>query len=350
MEIIEIITGLVASAFLAGGVLAIAGLGETVTQRVGVFNLGIEGFMAMGGICAIATVATTGDVVLGSLAAAGIGILLGIFFAITTVIFRVNQVVSGLAFTFLGTGLATWAGTSYAGKPAAAAFEKAPLPGLSEIPALGEMFFNHQAPIYLVFFVLASGVTSAPVPHSLWIEHPGGRREPRRRGCHWNRRRLAAHGLRSLRMHDGCTGRRLSDAGFRTFLVRRHDSRPGLDRNCVGHLCSLPPNSAGCCRVLFWIDIRLWLYGPDVGLDCTVGIPVVAAVSCNPDHNDHPSLVYSERQTIQSASWAGYPILSRRKITGSPSVAGYPVRLSWAPGDCLLTSARRPLFICKTRT
>lgn len=65
-----------------------------------------------------------------------------------------NQVVSGLAFTFLGTGLATWAGTSYAGKPAAAAFEKAPLPGLSEIPALGEMFFNHQAPIYLVFFVL----------------------------------------------------------------------------------------------------------------------------------------------------------------------------------------------------
>lgn len=47
MEIIEIITGLVASAFLAGGVLAIAGLGETVTQRVGVFNLGIEGFMAM---------------------------------------------------------------------------------------------------------------------------------------------------------------------------------------------------------------------------------------------------------------------------------------------------------------
>jgi len=154
MDTLTILTGLISSAFLAGGVLALAGLGETVTQRAGVFNLGIEGFMAMGGIAAIAAMSATGNLLIGTLAAIAIGLVMGLLFALTTVIFRVNQVASGLAFTFLGTGLAAWVGTSYAGKPAAASFDKMPLPGLSNIPYLGEAFFNHQMPIYLAFFVL----------------------------------------------------------------------------------------------------------------------------------------------------------------------------------------------------
>ncbi len=154
MDLLTILTGLISSAFLAGGVLAFAGLGETVGQRAGVFNLGIEGFMALGGIAAIAAVAATGSLLLGTMAAIGIGLVMGLLFALTTVIFRVNQVVSGLAFTFLGTGLATWVGTSYAGKPAVASFDKISLPVLGDIPFLGEALFNHHLPIYLAFFVL----------------------------------------------------------------------------------------------------------------------------------------------------------------------------------------------------
>lgn len=151
---IEILTGLIASAFLAGGVLALAGLGETVTQRAGVFNLGIEGFMAMGGIAAIAAVSASGTLMVGVGAAAGVGIIMGLGFALTTVIFRVNQVVSGLGFTFLGTGLAYWVGAPYSGRPAVASFDEAPIPGLSDIPVLGEMFFNHHMPVYMAFFIL----------------------------------------------------------------------------------------------------------------------------------------------------------------------------------------------------
>ena len=154
MELLTILVGLVSSAFLAGGVLALAGLGETVGQRAGVFNLGIEGFMAMGGISAIAAVAATEHVVWSTLAAMSVGLIFGLGFAVATVVFRVNQVVCGLAFTFLGTGLASWVGTTYAGRPAAASFEAAALPGLSAIPVLGDMFFNHQIPIYFAFLVL----------------------------------------------------------------------------------------------------------------------------------------------------------------------------------------------------
>ncbi len=154
MDLAAILTGLIASAFLAGGMLSIAGLGETVSQRAGVLNLGMEGFMAIGGISAIAAVSATGSILIGSLAALASGLALGVLFAVTTVIFRTNQVVTGLAFTFLGTGLAAWAGTSYAGKPAAASFQKMAIPSLSDIPFVGEAFFNHQLPIYLAFFVL----------------------------------------------------------------------------------------------------------------------------------------------------------------------------------------------------
>lgn len=154
MELIDILAGLIASAFLAGGVLAFAGLGETISQRAGVFNLGIEGFMALGGISAIAGVAATGSLLVGCLAAIIVGLVFGGLFAVTTVIFRVNQVVSGLAFTFLGTGLAGWAGSGYAGKPASVSFDKLPIPGLSKIPVLGDILFNHQLPVYFAFFII----------------------------------------------------------------------------------------------------------------------------------------------------------------------------------------------------
>ncbi|PHS03713.1 MAG: ABC transporter permease [Blastopirellula sp.] len=154
MDIFTVLSGVVASAFLAGGVLALAGLGETISQRSGVFNLGIEGFMAIGGITAIATVLATGSLFAAVLAAAASGAAMGLFFAATIILWRVNQVVSGLAFAFLGTGLAAWIGTAYAGKPAEVSFEKFPIPGLSDIPFLGNALFNHPLPVYVTFFIL----------------------------------------------------------------------------------------------------------------------------------------------------------------------------------------------------
>lgn len=154
MELTAVIAGLVSSAFLAGGVLALAGLGETISQRAGVFNLGIEGFMAIGGLTAIASVEATENLAAGTLAALAAGLVMGLFFALATVVLRVNQVISGLAFAFLGLGLSAWLGASYAGRPAAVSFEKLEISRLGDIPFLGEALFNHQVPIYLSFFVL----------------------------------------------------------------------------------------------------------------------------------------------------------------------------------------------------
>ena len=155
----DLLTGLLATAFLAGGVLALAAIGEVLAERVGVVNLGVEGLMAMGAVTGIATVAATKSPVLGFLAALAVGALFGAIFAFATVIIRANQVLCGLALTLSGTGLAQTLGRSYAGMPAVANFQPVEVPFLSALPILGKAFFSQNILIYLIYLILPIGLS-----------------------------------------------------------------------------------------------------------------------------------------------------------------------------------------------
>jgi simple sugar transport system permease protein len=127
VEFFQLMNGLLTSAILAGGVLAIAGIGETLSQKAGVFNLGLEGFIALGAVAGFATVFWTGSLMLGCLAAAAAGAIAGSVFATATVLVRANQVTCGLAFMFLGLGVAALVGQGFSGQPSAAVFAKFPI-------------------------------------------------------------------------------------------------------------------------------------------------------------------------------------------------------------------------------
>jgi general nucleoside transport system permease protein len=150
----ELISGLLQTSILAGGVLALAALGEVLAERVGVVNLGVEGLMALGAISAIATVIATPNPALGFVVALGIGVLVGMIFAAATVILRANQVLCGLALTLMGTGVAATVGKAYSGMPAPATFAPVAIPYLSDIPLLGRAIFTQNIPVYLIYIVL----------------------------------------------------------------------------------------------------------------------------------------------------------------------------------------------------
>jgi general nucleoside transport system permease protein len=150
----EVITGIIATAFLAGGVIALAALGEVLAERVGVVNLGVEGVMSMGAITAIVVVTAVPDPFLAFAAALAVGMLCGFVFAIATVYYRANQVLCGLALTLLGTGLSTTIGKAYAGLPARATFEHVLIPYLSNLPIVGRALFSQNILIYLIFLIL----------------------------------------------------------------------------------------------------------------------------------------------------------------------------------------------------
>jgi len=150
----DLIAGLIQTSILAGGVLALAALGEVLAERAGVVNLGVEGLMAMGAITGIATVVATPSPTLGFVLALLVGLMLGMVFAVTTVYLRANQVLCGLALTLMGTGLAATIGRAYSGMPAPATFAPIAIPYLSDIPLIGRALFTQNILVYLIYIIL----------------------------------------------------------------------------------------------------------------------------------------------------------------------------------------------------
>jgi ABC-type uncharacterized transport system permease subunit len=150
----DVIAGLIQTSILAGGVLALAALGETLSQRAGVVNLGVEGLMALGAITGIAAVVATPNPILGFLLALLVGFLAGCVFALGTVVIRANQVLCGLALTLIGTGMAATIGRAYSGMPAPATFAPIAIPYLSDIPLIGRALFTQNILVYLIYIIL----------------------------------------------------------------------------------------------------------------------------------------------------------------------------------------------------
>lgn len=146
----EFLIPLLAAAVQSGTPILFATLGEMFTEKAGVLNLGVEGMMMVGALAAFTTSLATGSpwtgLVAGGLAAAALGCLHGL----ACLTFQGNQVVSGLALTILGTGLANYLGTPYIGQTAPG-FMALPVPGLSQIPVLGRVLFSQDALVYLSF-------------------------------------------------------------------------------------------------------------------------------------------------------------------------------------------------------
>jgi len=139
-EVILALISVVRAAIPAGTPLLYGTLGEVIAERSGVLNLGVEGMMIMGAVTAFGVTQATGNVWLGIATAALVGGILALIHAFASISLRVNQVVSGLALTMLGLGISGLVGKQYVGIPPAARLEPMPLPVLSNLPLLGDLF------------------------------------------------------------------------------------------------------------------------------------------------------------------------------------------------------------------
>ena len=128
--------------------LLLAALGELVTERAGVLNLGVEGMMVMGAVAGFAVALTTGSPTLGALAAALAGAAFAIPFGVLTLNLVANQVATGLALTLLGLGLSGLAGEKFVGQPGVK-LAKLHVPGLSDIPFVGPVLFGQDLLVYV---------------------------------------------------------------------------------------------------------------------------------------------------------------------------------------------------------
>lgn len=144
--LIDILTGGVRG----GTSILFTALGETVSERAGVINLGAEGSMLGGALTAYMVTAESGNPWLGVLAGGLAGALLAGIHALLVVWRGANQFASGLTVLFLGLGLTSLFGATYVSRTIVG-FSAVPIPVLADIPFIGPILFNQDPLVYVSY-------------------------------------------------------------------------------------------------------------------------------------------------------------------------------------------------------
>ena len=143
-----------------GTPIVFATVGEILAERSGILNLGVQGMMLVGAVMGFWATFHTGSLWLGVLLAMLAGAALSVIHAFNSVTLRVSQIVSGLALTIFGTGVAIFIGrvgtTPLIGEPSRAVFEPILPQSLADLPIVGPLIFGHDALVYLSWAVVAA--------------------------------------------------------------------------------------------------------------------------------------------------------------------------------------------------
>ncbi|TBW41338.1 ABC transporter permease [Siculibacillus lacustris] len=154
------LTALILGAVTAGLPLMLAGLGEQISEKAGVLNIGLEGMMLIGAYGGFLVAYGSGSIWLGFLAGAVGGAAVAAVMAVLCVGLGLNQIVIGIALTLGAEGMTALQhhfqfAQSYPRLPAVPTL---PIPGLSSLPVIGPALFDRPAIVYLA--VAAVAVTS----------------------------------------------------------------------------------------------------------------------------------------------------------------------------------------------
>jgi ABC-type uncharacterized transport system permease subunit len=140
-----LLAGFLEAAVRVGVPLALAGLGEVVTERSGVINIGVEGSIIAGALGGALAALATGSAAWGTVVGGLTGAAVALVFATFTVGLGANQIIAGTAVTLGGLGFTEVVYQIRFGATGTQltlpTLDALPLPGLSSIPLVGAAFF-----------------------------------------------------------------------------------------------------------------------------------------------------------------------------------------------------------------
>ena len=161
-----IILGIIHSGIRLATPYLYAALGETISQRSGVLNLGVDGIMLMGAFSSFYVVFKTGNLWLGVLAAIIVGGGMGLLMSVVSITLQAEQGISGIGLYMFGLGLSSLLFKMMLGTVEGVQgfselrFCLTESFCLADIPVLGQIFFSHSVLTYGAF---------ALVPILLWV-------------------------------------------------------------------------------------------------------------------------------------------------------------------------------------
>ncbi|MBN2043562.1 MAG: ABC transporter permease [Anaerolineales bacterium] len=152
-----VLVGILASGIRLATPYLYAAIGETFSQRSGVLNLGVEGQMLIGAFAAFFVSFTTGSLWLGLLAAIISGLLMGLAMAFVSINLQAEQGISGIGFYLFGLGLSDLLFQKMLGTvETVSGFRPIYIPYLSDIPIIGDIFFNQNILVYGAYLLVVA--------------------------------------------------------------------------------------------------------------------------------------------------------------------------------------------------
>jgi general nucleoside transport system permease protein len=146
------LTVLFSSAVLLAMPTALAALGETVCERAGVLNLGLEGMMLSGALGAFLGAYYAHSPVVGTLCGVAVGVAMGALMAFLSVTLKTEQVINGIALVLFAQGMTAFLFEKLFGggkQPTIPGVPDLKIPLLGSIPGVGPVLFDQNALLYL---------------------------------------------------------------------------------------------------------------------------------------------------------------------------------------------------------
>jgi ABC-type uncharacterized transport system permease subunit len=152
---ITVLTATAASGVRLAAPFLLASLGETMGQRSGVLNLGVEGVMLLGAFGAYYTVLQTGSLWLAVLVGIGAGVIMGLVTAVVSVTLKAEQGISGIGVFLFGLGMSDLLYQKLVGTPRPVTqLPAVHVPLLGHIPVLGKMLFQQSLLVYVALILV----------------------------------------------------------------------------------------------------------------------------------------------------------------------------------------------------
>ncbi len=152
---VSVLLATVASAIRLATPFLLAALGETIGQRSGVLNLGVEGVMLLGAYGAYYATLRTDSVMFGILVSLVVGGVMGIAYGVVTLALRAEQGISGIGIFIFGLGLSDLLFQKQVGTPTPIdGLGDVGIPLLGDLPVVGEVLFHQNALVYVAFLLV----------------------------------------------------------------------------------------------------------------------------------------------------------------------------------------------------
>ena len=157
--------------------VALAAIGGSMTEHAGIMNIGMDGMILMGAFFAVLGSFLAHSALAGLALALGVGVLVGLFFALLVVRYRSDEFIIGCALNTFALGLTSFLSRSYfgtAGTKGNPALPTIRIAFLNKIPLIGPMLNNQSLFVYLTWIiVLLAWVFVYKTPYGFWLRASG---------------------------------------------------------------------------------------------------------------------------------------------------------------------------------